>query len=199
MALTEVDRELIHRCLSREPSAWREFVDRFLPLFAHVIQHSANARSVPLQQSDIEDLTSEVLVTIADKDFAVLRRFRGHSSLATYLVVIARRVVVREMIHRRMSEAFGHVRSNGATAHAGSPGMAETAAPMEVRRFEMNDVLQSLLQQLPQRDALVMQQYHILGKSYKEISQLLNIPMNSIGPILLRAMNRLRILAPTLS
>jgi len=191
VALTDTDRDLINRCLRRESGAWREFVDRFLPLFAHVIHHSAQARSIPLQSSDVEDLCSDVLITMTENDFAVLKRFRGKASLAAYLVVVARRVVVREMIKRRMSEAFGHVRSNHAGTGHGSD-VIEPVAPSEVRRIEHQEVIEKILSGLPARDAEVVRKYHIEGNSYQEISRQVGIPLNSIGPILSRALERMR-------
>ncbi len=191
MALTDTDRDLINRCLRREAGAWREFVDRFLPLFAHVIHHSAQARSIPLQNSDVEDLCSDVLIAITENDFAVLKRFRGKASLAAYLVVVARRVVVREMIKRRMSEAFGHVRSNHVNSGQNTD-VIEPVVPTEIRRIEHQEVIEKILSGLPARDAEVVRKYHMEGSSYQEISQQVGIPLNSIGPILSRALERMR-------
>lgn len=84
MALTEIDRNLLKRCLAEEPGAWKDFVDRFMGLFVHVINHTAHARSVRLSQEDCDDLCSDVFITLLANDFAVLRHFRGKSSLATF-------------------------------------------------------------------------------------------------------------------
>ncbi|MEZ5944540.1 MAG: sigma factor [Planctomycetaceae bacterium] len=109
MALTETDRQLISQCLAREPGAWEGLVDRFLGVFIHVIQHTAHAHSVAVRPADVEDLCSEIFVTLMANNFAVLRHFRGNSALATYLTVIARRIVVHSLSRRRKAEAMGHV------------------------------------------------------------------------------------------
>jgi RNA polymerase sigma-70 factor (ECF subfamily) len=103
VALTEIDRHLLSRCLTNQSGAWRDFVDRFLGLFVHVINHTAHARSVPLSSDLVDDLCAEVFVRLLENDYAILRRFRGHSSLATYLTVVSRRIVVKEMARRRMA------------------------------------------------------------------------------------------------
>src|SRR5579883_2157215 len=100
VALTALDRELLKRCLNREPGAWNDFVDRFLGLIYHVIHHTSHLRSTPLNPEDVEDLAAEVLLQIVAGDYAVLRQFKGHSSLATYLTVIARRICVHELARR---------------------------------------------------------------------------------------------------
>ena len=67
-----------------KPKAWEEFVDQFMGLVIHVVNHSAQARSMRLSNEDREDLAADVFLTLVKDDFAVLRHFRGESSLATY-------------------------------------------------------------------------------------------------------------------
>lgn len=190
MALTEIDRTLLKRCLSEEPGAWKDFVDRFIGLFVHVINHTAHARSVPLSADDVEDLCAEVFVTLLSNNYAALRQFRGKSSLATYLTVIARRIVVKEITQRRLSEAMGHVPAHGSSldaAQAPSPHITSDS-----QRIENREEIARLLSGLPPREADVIRQFHLEGKSYREISASLGIPENSIGPTLSRALERMR-------
>lgn len=186
MALTEIDRELLNRCLSGEPTSWQDLVDRFLGLFIHVVNHTAHARSVRVTPEDIDDLCAEVFLALLDRDYAVLRAFRGDSSLATYLTVVARRVVVREMARRRMAEALGHV-----NAHQSTIDMSANER-REVQRIDDHDEVQKMLAGLPDMEAKIVSQYHIEGRSYREISSGLGVPENSIGPALSRARARLR-------
>ena len=186
MALTEIDRTLLKRCLSEEPGAWKDFVDRFIGLFVHVINHTAHARSVPLSADDVEDLSAEVFVTLLSNNYAALRQFRGKSSLATYLTVIARRIVVKEITQRRLSEAMGHVAAHGSSLGAAKAGSSES------QRIENREEVARLLSDLPPREADVIRQFHLEGKSYREISASLGIPENSIGPTLNRARERMR-------
>ena len=65
-----------------------------------MVQYTAHLRSFPLKPEDTEDLSAEVLLQIVANDYEVLRRFRGNSSLATYLTVIARRICVQELARR---------------------------------------------------------------------------------------------------
>ena len=186
MALTEIDRNLLKRCLAREPGAWKDFVDRFIGLFVHVIQHTAHVRSVKLTPHDVDDLCADVFLALLADDFAVLRRFRSKSSLATYLTVVARRVVVREMARKRMAEALGHVNSQ-------TQGTLESASrPIEHQRIDDREEVQRLLEDLGDADAEIVRQFHLEGKSYREISNRLGIPENSIGPTLSRARDRMR-------
>lgn len=194
MALTEIDRSLLKRCLDEEPGAWKDFVDRFIGLFIHVINHTAHARSVRLSSDDIDDLCAEVFVSLLADNYSALRRFRGESSLATYLTVISRRIIVREMARRKMAEALGHV-----SAHHSSIEQAKAHAEpnWEVKRVDDREQVDQMLAGLPERDATIVKRYHLEGRSYREISSELGVPENSIGPTLSRARERLKENSPT--
>jgi RNA polymerase sigma-70 factor (ECF subfamily) len=183
VALTEIDKRVLEQCLQRRSGAWQDFVDRFIGLFVHVIQHTAHARSVPLNPADIEDFCADIFVEILNNDFAVLRNFRGKCSLATYLTVVARRVTVREMIKRRQSEALGHV------SHQHPESVAHHES---VPRIDDVEEVEALLKHLPEREARIFRMYHLDGRSYQEISRSLGIPENSIGPTLARSRDKLK-------
>ncbi len=187
MALTEIDRNLLKRCLAEDPGAWKDFVDRFLGLFIHVVQHTAHVRSVQLTQEDVDDLCADVFVTLLADKYAVLRNFRGMSSLATYLTVISRRVIVCEMTRRRMAEAMGHVQAHQASLEHAHAGQSDP-----IRRVEDQEEVRIILDSLPFPDSEVVRQFHIEGRSYHEISRSLSIAENSIGSILSRAREKLR-------
>lgn len=180
MALSDIDRQLLNRCLSGKPQAWQDFVDRYMGLVTHVVNHTAECRSIRLDRSDTEDLVSEVFLAIIKKDFAVLRNFRGQSSLATYLTVVARRVVVAQLM-KEVSARF--------TAATAEPSTADAAAE---ERISNQEEVQRLLDRLEGPEAEVVRMYHLEGKSYGEISQQTGMPAGSVGPTLSRARSRMR-------
>ena len=147
MALTAVDRELLRRCLHHEPGAWNDFVDRFLGLVYHVIQHTAHLRSFDIMPEDTEDIAAQVLLEIVDNDYAVLRHFRGQCSLATYLTVIARRTCVNELA-RRAAAREADAKAGKHAAHV------EHAAAR--RRWRRSKRSRKLLQKLPAKERSVV-------------------------------------------
>lgn len=187
MPLTPRDRDLLRRCLHHEPGSWNDFVDRFLGLVYHVVQHTADLRSFPLKPEDTEDLAAQVLLQIVDNDYAVLRQFRGNSSLSTYLTVVARRTCIHELV-RRAPGKEAHVKGNS-QALLDEPE-APDASPG--KGLETLDEVAQLLKKLPERDRSVVKLYFLEGRSYEEISKELTIPMNSIGPILSRARKKMQ-------
>jgi RNA polymerase sigma-70 factor (ECF subfamily) len=183
VALTPVDRALLQRCLNHQPGAWNDFVDRFLGLIYHVVSHTAHLRSMPLRPEDTEDLAAEILLQIVSSDYAVLRQFKGNSSLATYLAVIARRICVHELARRSAAQEV--------QSRDGRPIEQEEPPKAEIGLESLEEV-EKILGKLPSRDREVVRLYYLEGRSYEEISTELNIPVNSIGPILSRARKKLR-------
>ena len=182
MSLSEVDRQLLQRCLDRAPRAWQDFVDRFLGLVIHVANHTAEARSVNLDDATRDDLVAEVFVAIVANDFGVLRRFRRNCSLATYLTVIARRVIVRRLFADQRS-----VQGNGNGLES-----VVTREEEPLQRIENQEEVQELLTRLDPQEANVVRMYHLEGMSYAEISEAVGMTENSIGPVLSRARAKMR-------
>ena len=79
MALSEIDRNLLQRCLARKPRAWEDFVDRFTGLVVHVVNHSAQSRSLRLAAEDREDLIAQVDVALVDGTFFADGEIPGRS------------------------------------------------------------------------------------------------------------------------
>lgn len=183
MAFTEVDRDLLARCLERKPKAWEAFVDRFMGLVVHVVNHTAQARSIRLSPQDREDLCAEVFLALLENDFAILRHFRGLSSLATYLTVVARRVVVRELLKRKTAAKL--------TQPIGANDVSAEAQAVE-QRITDRDEVERLLEELSGHEADAVRLFHLEGKSYQEISAALGVPENSVGPLLSRAREKMR-------
>ena len=183
MGLSDIDRKLLERCLDRQPDAWGDFVDRFLGLVVHVIHHTAQSRSVVPTPADVDELAGEVFLTIVQDDFATLRHFRGESSLATYLTVVARRVVVRELLKRRALTSLESV---------GQRDEQVDRYPSVEERISNREEVERLLEELDSAEAEVVRLYHLEGKSYREISSQVGIPENSIGPTLSRAREKMR-------
>jgi RNA polymerase sigma-70 factor (ECF subfamily) len=181
VGLSEIDRNLLERCIQRKPRAWEDFVDRFMGLVIHVVNHTAQARSIRISTADRDDLCADVFLAFLDNEFAVLRNFRAQCSLATYLTVVSRRIVVRQILKRQPRAVSNQ-----------SQGGAADPAPTVEQRLSNQEEVARLLGGLQGTEAEVVRMFHLEGKSYHEISDSVGMPENSIGPILSRARNKMR-------
>src|SRR5262249_13433250 len=142
---------------------------------------------MPLRPEDVEDLAAEVLLQIVANDYNVLRAFRGQSSLATYLTVIARRICVHELARRA---AAHEVQPRVDGRRLAEPEREEP--PRAGVGLETVEEVAQLLKKLPGRERAVVRLYYLEGRTYEEIATELTVPINSIGPILSRARKRMK-------
>lgn len=180
MPLTDLDRKLLSDLLAGQSGSWKLFVDRFSGLILQVIRHTAHAHSLKLNDDDLEDLCAETFTELLVRDMAALRNFRGRASLATYLGVIARRVVVRKLTEHRFLKALGHV-----NAHQAAVDFASSDAPAS-RQAEQKEQVEQLFSKLPKESASLLRWIYLEGVSYAEAARRLGRPLNSIGPLLAR-------------
>jgi RNA polymerase sigma-70 factor (ECF subfamily) len=168
-------------CFRKRPFAWESFVDRYLMLVVFVVKHTARSRRITLLEHDEFDLVSDVFLTLIRDDFAILRRFRGHSSLATYLTVVARRVVVRKLVRI----------NRGANRPASSSEAADAAPPFELAELSPTDV-DAMLQPLDPNEASLVRMFHLEKKSIPQISEETGIGTTSVRAILDAAQHKSR-------
>lgn len=180
MPLTDIDRKLLSELLAGRSGSWRLFVDRFTGLFVQVIQQTAHAHSLKLSDDDVEDLCADTYAELLSRDMSVLRSFRGRCSLATYLAVIVRRIVVRKLTQHRYRQALGHV-----TAHRAAVDQA-SGESSDIRQVDARDEVESLMSRLPTELRQVAGWFYLENASYRQIAARLGRPMNSIGPMLSR-------------
>ena len=186
---TAVDRDLLKRCLAKAPGSWNDFVDRFVSLIYHAVQYTAHLRSARVGPEDLEDIAAEVMLKLVADNFRALREFRGESSLATYLTVIARRICVKELARRQ--QVLGAI-------NRGEPRVPEPEAddaPAAAKGIERLEEVDALLRRLKGREREIVRLYYLEGRTYEEISTETDVPVNTIGSVLSRARKKLREMA----
>jgi RNA polymerase sigma-70 factor (ECF subfamily) len=159
-------------------------------LVVHVVNHSAQAKSIRLGNEDREDLVGAVFLGIVKNDFGILRHFRGESSLATYLTVISRRIVVHELVKNKQSARLSLAKLDGISTDRVPAGSAPANGAEQ--RLSDRDQIERLLEELDGTEAQIVRMYHLEGKSYEEISTAVGMPENSVGPTLSRARRKMR-------
>lgn len=184
MVLSDLDRNLLNRCLGHAEGAWEDFLDRYLPLLVHVVNSTVKLRFDRLPDQWRDDLVAEVLLTLVDNDYDVLRQFNGQSSLGTYLVVVARRVTARKVAKMRRL-ALAPLAADHASKNDNGVGAI----------FENAEQVQQLLGKLPDTEAQAIRLFHLEHRSYAEISSHMGIPENTVGPLLFRARNHMKSLS----
>jgi RNA polymerase sigma-70 factor (ECF subfamily) len=100
MSIADLDKELLVRLLDNQERSWEDFVDRFLGLVLHVIDYTASRREIRLSIGDRTYLCENVFAALAHDHYRVLRNFKERSSLASYLCVTVRRMIIRILLNQ---------------------------------------------------------------------------------------------------
>jgi len=105
MSINGLDQDVLSRCLENQPRGWEDFVDRFMGLTVHVIEHTIAMRGVEAGDDVRDQLCEIVFATIYHDSFRLLREFDGRCTLTTYMTVIVRRIVVRILMNQRIKQS----------------------------------------------------------------------------------------------
>lgn len=183
MPVTEIDLNLLKRCLDHQEGGWPDFVDRFHGLVYHVIRLTAQNRSMPLSEKDEETLAVEIFEELVRNDYALLRQFRGESSLAAYLTVVTRRICMRLLVKMKRESALGHVHARRVAFDGSSTEIEPVLALEDV------DKLLGILEAL---DAEVVRLYHLEFLGHRDIARKLELEENEVSAILGNARSMLK-------
>jgi RNA polymerase sigma-70 factor (ECF subfamily) len=177
----ESELALVAACVDGDQAAWQRFFAHFEPLILRVATRSLTRLGVDDPTAQAHDVTADVLAHLVDRDHAVLARFEGRSSLATWLRVVTRRRASRSLRRRRPQ-----------TVAELDDVRARDPSPSEVAQVsERATIVREHLEALSARDRLALQLFYEGGRSYKEIAQTLDLPPDGVGTLLARARQRL--------
>jgi RNA polymerase sigma factor (sigma-70 family) len=170
-------RSLVLAARDGSRPAWEELVDRFTPLLWVV------ARGHRLSADDAADAVQMTWLRCVER----LDQVRNPDSVAAWLMAICRRESLT-LLRRR--------------ARAQPDPFAEIADPVggevadAVIDREERGILREVILGLPERQRRVLlallEAYDGAGGGYREIAELLGLPVGSIGPTRQRALQRLR-------
>jgi RNA polymerase sigma factor (sigma-70 family) len=169
-ALSQVsDKELLAQIAERDQAAGSEIFNRYADeIYGFLARRASPAES--------EDLLQEVFV----RALRGASRFRGESSVRTWLYAIARYTLFERHRARIDGESFVDLTDAG-------PGPESLAIGGEERKK-----LVAALDQLPDEQAVVLELYRIDGLSHDEIGRLLGIQASTSRKRLERAAKGLK-------
>ena len=173
---SEVSR-LVRASASGSETAWNELVRRYSPLVMAV------TRTYQLTADDAKDVSQTVWLRLVEN----LANLREPDALPGWLATTTQRECIRQLRQgRRVLPVDPHT--------DGALQLCETVDPdTGILRAELHQALRDGLADLPARDqALLKLRAADPPKSYEEISQIMGMPIGSIGPTLRRSLDRLR-------
>lgn len=170
--LQELDDDaLVSRCVTWDPGAWDAFVLRHGAFVQSEARRQLLRYSGRASLADVEDASQEVFSLLLKDGARTLRQFRHESSISTWLSCVVRSVC-RQLSRRDRLAPFP---------------AAELAAPEPASIEFHTEKLLETLGRLTPRDQRLLRLFFTEGKKYRQIAQELRISINSVGPLLSRA------------
>jgi RNA polymerase sigma-70 factor, ECF subfamily len=179
------DLALVQRLVDNSEAAWCKLVNQFAgQVRARIIRVTISCGSLN-RSAMVDDILAEVFRALLANEHAALRAYQGRCSLSTYLCAIATRVALRYSI----KPAHGIQSEDVLTALEDTKAAAPEHRALD---SEQNQWLLQHIDKLPGKQRQLIRLFHLEGKSYKEISVQLSMPIGSIGPSIGRAEAQLR-------
>ncbi len=179
--MSSQDLELIRRCVAGEKGAWDEFVRRTRSAIYRGATVALRKFRITDKES-IDNVYQQVYVELLRDGGKALKNYRGESDLEGFISVISMRTAYR--IQRAKAP------------EAPLPELlpaAPTPAPGEkAEQSEFLNRLDAAFRKLDAREAALLRLSYYEQMSYKEIATALNLPLNSVSPLLIRAKEKLK-------
>jgi RNA polymerase sigma-70 factor (ECF subfamily) len=173
------DLALASRCAGNDPEAWRALVDLVGPR----IQGLARRLLRTADETRVEDAMAEAFAHFFVGKGRVFRNYRGESSLATYLCVVAERFLWKRA--RPLRELPWSDSLLERAAGAASPPGEEEGSEERLR------ALRKALEDLPPRDRELLALLYEGGLTHREAAKRLGIPLGTVATWAARARSRL--------
>jgi RNA polymerase sigma factor (sigma-70 family) len=170
------DRDLISQLRRGDAAAWQQLVERYGRLVYHIVRSRLHGRA---PDADIDDLVYELWADLVEDQYKALAAIGPPYDLKAYLAVSARRRAIDYARRPRRAVPL----DADATA---APESEAVADPAQVR------ALGEAMKTLSKKEQTLVRLFYEEELKYREIARATGISMNSIGPTLQRAVEKLR-------
>ena len=183
--MSDCDTSLIDKCLSSDPDAFNEVVDRYHRRIYHYVRRMVKEDTVA------EDLTQDTFV----KAFIHIKKFRQQCSLQTWLFSIATNVV-RDHIRkcaRRLN--FTSLWSNNTLSDEDQQiDIPDTSCipELQILLSEQSEVINALIDSLPVKMKQVLILCDLEDLTQAEVAEILDVPNGTVKSRLFHARAKLR-------
>jgi len=166
------DQQLLNGCVSGDKASWALFVKHYSKLIYHSIYKTLRVNSSPTDPDDINDLFQEMFASICADKCKKLRSFdpcRG-VSLASWLRMIAVRMTIDHLRRHKSSTSLEELLTEPSRDGGQEANMDE----------ESLRCLSGVLEELPDKDKLIIDLFYFKELPPGEIARILNISVGAI-------------------
>lgn len=173
---------LTRLCQEKDPSAWREFHDRYGELIRAFARHRG------LQPSDCDDIAQDVMLSLA-KAMPGFRYDPAKGKFRSYLKTATLRAVFRRNQQKHGTAALGSVEE--ATRVASEDAGVEEAWELEWRQYHLRLAMRTIQVEFNPTVLEAFQRYAIEGGGARDTAEALNMSVDQVYQAKSHIMKRL--------
>lgn len=170
--------EILRRIRNGDRDAFRILVDRHKRLVSHIVYRTVG------RTHDHEDLCQDVFLKV----FRRIDTFREEAKLSTWIARIA------------VNTGVNYLRKKKPSLYEDEPGFMKTAdtdalpPDLLAEKTDLNERIEAAVSRLPVQLRTILTLYHVEEMSYKEISEIMNLPEGTMKNYLFRARKKMKTL-----
>ena len=181
-------KELVNRCITKDKSAWSEFVLRFRPLAERCVRFRLSRHNFTCAIEDIKDIVQGIFLDIWEKN--KLELVKDQDKISGWLSVVSQNAAISFI---RSQAKFSRQRSVCADEEGGLNDILNilpsgTSLSRELAKEDMALAVDKLIEALKPREKLVLRLNIQHNQTHREIAYFLNLPINTVSSILRRTM-----------
>ncbi|HLD40786.1 MAG TPA: sigma-70 family RNA polymerase sigma factor [Candidatus Omnitrophota bacterium] len=185
-------KELVNRCITKDKSAWSEFVLRFRPLAERCVRFRLSRHNFTCAIEDIKDIVQGIFLDIWEKN--KLELVKDQDKISGWLSVVSQNAAISFI---RSQAKFSRQRSVCADEEGGVNDILNilpsgTDLSRELAKEDLAEAVDKLIAVLEPREKLILKLNIQHNQTHREIADFLNIPINTVSSILRRTMIGLR-------
>jgi RNA polymerase sigma-70 factor (ECF subfamily) len=188
------DKELVSRCIQKDPLAWNEFVGRYSGLVHWAIQNRLKKWDYMYQPEDIEEIHQNVFLSLWKKD--KLEQVKNHEKIAGWLIIVSGNEAVSYFRSRKLQLPPGAIsifekiiiKDQALTLADILPFFQKN--PLSEKEAE--DAVMASIEALAPKEKIMLKLNMLYKKKYREIAEMMNMPLGTVCTMLKNIKFRLK-------
>lgn len=195
------DQELIERCITRDPLAWGQFVERFSKLVFWAIKERLSSWGCYCSQEDLCDIFQNVFTTLWIKNS--FKQIKNRSRVKTWLIMVAGNMAIDYVrknslhalnedisIYQSISERLPQDEEDVTFEYVLGTNSGDPRS--ELIASETKHFLDEEIKKLDSKEKTVLALDIIYDVKHKDIAEIVKLPVGTVSTIIARSKEKLR-------
>lgn len=180
------DSKLIAGCIEGRKESWDKFVDQFSKLIYWSIQKTLETSSYKVRSDLAHEIFQECFERLLEKK--ELETLKNIDSIRKFLAVMASRLTVDKI--RSISRHENRISSDISMLE--ESGRAVKEPSQSALSNEQAALVSTALSELSAKQKLCVEWYYVDGKTHREISEILGLPIDTVSATIRRAREKIK-------